>query len=63
MAKSIKLKKSRVGNKTKHTACHIRHSITDREEDKRLENQNEDGKTEINSGYTRGGFNVPTIKR
>jgi hypothetical protein len=27
-----------------------------------LENQNEDGKTEINSGYTRGGLNAPTIK-
>jgi hypothetical protein len=29
---------------------------------KRLENQNEDGKTEINSGYTRWGLNDPTIK-
>jgi hypothetical protein len=27
-----------------------------------LENQNEDGKAEINSGYTRGDLNDPTIK-
>jgi len=27
-----------------------------------MENQNEDGKTQINTGYTRGGLSDPTIK-
>ena len=39
----------------KQIVRHIHHSVTDREEDKHLENQNQDGKTEINSGYTRRG--------